>query len=163
VTILRAYLDTLRRGPALSASTALLADHQIEELITHIFDPASDLARGSPNGGVKAAHLNAALAHIAARLASPRLNGATVALQIGVSERYLQRLMEERGTSLSEHIREERLKFARRLLQDPRRAARRISEIAGEAGFNDLSYFNRVFLRRFGMTPSEARRSHPGA
>jgi AraC-like DNA-binding protein len=159
VTILRSYLDTLRRGPALSASTALLADHQIEELVAHIFDPAGDLARGGPNGGVKAARLNAAFACVAARLTSPHLNAASVARRIGVSERYLQRLMEEQGTSLSAHIREERLQLARRLLQDPRRAHRRISEIAGEAGFNDLSYFNRMFLRRFGMTPREARGS----
>ena len=158
LTILRAYLDSLRRGPAPSVSTAVLAERQIEELVAHIFDPASDLARSALHGGVKAARLNAALADVASRLASPRLTAESVARRIGVSERYLQRLMEERGTSLSAHIREERLKLALRLLEDPRRAARRISEIAGEAGFNDLSYFNRSFLRRFDMTPSEARR-----
>jgi AraC-like DNA-binding protein len=34
---------------------------------------------------------------------------------------------------------------------------RRISEIAFDCGFNDLSYFNRCFRRRFGLTPSAAR------
>jgi hypothetical protein len=32
-------------------------------------------------------------------------------------------------------------------------------------GFNDLSYFNRIFRRRYGMTPSDAReeaRKHGG-
>ena len=34
---------------------------------------------------------------------------------------------------------------------------RRISDIALDCGFNDLSYFNRCFRRRFGLTPSSAR------
>jgi AraC-like DNA-binding protein len=33
----------------------------------------------------------------------------------------------------------------------------RISDIAFDCGFNDLSYFNRCFRRRFGLTPSAAR------
>jgi len=35
--------------------------------------------------------------------------------------------------------------------------ARRISDIAYDAGFGDLSYFNRVFRRRYDATPSEIR------
>ena len=31
--------------------------------------------------------------------------------------------------------------------------------MAGEAGFNDLSHFNRAFRRRFGVTPSDVRRA----
>ncbi len=142
LAILKAYLAALAREPSLSASTALLVEHQIGELLAHIFDPSGDLARAEASGGVKAARLTAALADVAARLTSPRLDGAGVARRIGVSERYLRRLMEEQGVSLGAHIREERLKLARRLLEDPRRGGRRISEIADEAGFNDLSYFN---------------------
>jgi AraC-like DNA-binding protein len=33
----------------------------------------------------------------------------------------------------------------------------RISDIAFDCGFNDLSYFNRCFRRRFGLTPTAAR------
>jgi AraC-like DNA-binding protein len=29
--------------------------------------------------------------------------------------------------------------------------------IGADCGFNDLSYFNRCFRRRFGLTPSAAR------
>jgi AraC-like DNA-binding protein len=43
------------------------------------------------------------------------------------------------------------------MLRDLRHADRTISTIAFNVGFNDLSYFNRTFRRRFGMTPSEAR------
>ena len=37
------------------------------------------------------------------------------------------------------------------------RADGRISDIAFACGFNDLSYFNRCFRRRFGLTPTAAR------
>jgi AraC-like DNA-binding protein len=35
-------------------------------------------------------------------------------------------------------------------------AERRISDIAFACRFNDLSYFNRCFRRRFGLTPTAA-------
>jgi AraC-like DNA-binding protein len=34
---------------------------------------------------------------------------------------------------------------------------RKIADIAAEAGFTDLSYFNRAFRRRYGETPSDLR------
>jgi AraC-like DNA-binding protein len=36
----------------------------------------------------------------------------------------------------------------------------RVSDIAFDCGFNDLSYFNRCFRRRFGLTPTAARGSN---
>jgi AraC-like DNA-binding protein len=45
------------------------------------------------------------------------------------------------------------------MLASPRFDHLRIGEIAYEVGFNDLSYFNRLFRRHFGMSPSEARQS----
>ncbi len=43
------------------------------------------------------------------------------------------------------------------LLCDPKWRHRKIADIAAEAGFNDLSYFNRAFRRRYGATPSDLR------
>ena len=74
-----------------------------------------------------------------------------------MSVRYLHRLLEDSGRTFSEHLLERRLDRAHRLLRDPRLAYRKISEIALEAGFADLSHFNRSFRRRFGETPSQAR------
>lgn len=44
------------------------------------------------------------------------------------------------------------------MLSDARFADRGISAVAYDVGFSDLSYFNRVFRRRFGATPSDVRR-----
>lgn len=49
----------------------------------------------------------------------------------------------------------QRLARAHRMLGDPRHARRSITAIAYEAGFNDLSYFNRAFRRRYDATPSD--------
>jgi AraC-like DNA-binding protein len=43
------------------------------------------------------------------------------------------------------------------MLTDPRFADRSIASVAFDARFGDVSYFNRSFRRRFGVTPSEIR------
>ena len=66
-------------------------------------------------------------------------------------------LFESEGTSFTDFIREERLQRARSKLLSSRFDHLRISEIAYEVGFNDLSYFNRAFRRRFGQSPGQLR------
>jgi len=44
------------------------------------------------------------------------------------------------------------------MLTDRRYDRLGITEIAYEAGFSDLSYFNRTFRRAHGATPSDIRR-----
>ena len=61
----------------------------------------------------------------------------------------------EAGASFTMRLNELRLRKAAELLA--RRGERRIADIAFACGFNDLSYFNRCFRRRFGLTPSAAR------
>ena len=56
----------------------------------------------------------------------------------------------------------QRLARTQRMLIDPRLAGRAITAIAFDAGFGDLSHFNRTFRRRFGMTPSEVRAATRG-
>ena len=74
-----------------------------------------------------------------------------------VSPRYLQMLFDAEGTTFSEFVLEQRLARIHRLLTDPRLDKLPIGVIALDAGFGDLSYFNRVFRRRYGATPSEIR------
>ena len=71
--------------------------------------------------------------------------------------RYVRRLFEEEGTTFTEFVLSRRLARAHRMLIRPRAAALKISIIAAEAGFNNLSYFNEVFRRRYGTTPSDVR------
>jgi AraC-like DNA-binding protein len=66
-------------------------------------------------------------------------------------------LLEETGKTFSEFVLEQRLNRTMRLLADSRRSRQTILAVALEAGFTDLSHFNRSFRRRFGDTPSGAR------
>jgi AraC-like DNA-binding protein len=106
-------------------------------------------------GSVRAARLKAALDRIAACFQNPELSVAAVAHGQGISPRYLQRLLETSGTSFTARVAELRLQRALALLSEA--PARRISDIALEAGFSDISHFNRLFRARFGDTPSAVR------
>jgi AraC-like DNA-binding protein len=75
----------------------------------------------------------------------------------GISPRYIRRLFEVDGTTLTAFVLEERLRMARKLLLSPRQPFRPIRDIAEEVGFTDISYFNRCFRMKFGMTPTEYR------
>jgi len=74
-----------------------------------------------------------------------------------VTPRYLQRLFESEGTTFSEYVTGQRLAQAYRMLSDPRFLDRTITRIAFDVGFGNLSYFNRLFRRRYGATPSDVR------
>ena len=71
--------------------------------------------------------------------------------------RYVQMLFETEDTTFSAFVLGQRLACAYRMLIDPRLADWTISAVAFNAGFEDLSYFNRTFRRHFAATPSELR------
>ena len=131
----------------------------------HVADLVASLlgCRGRPEGveegGRRSARLRAALDIIGRAAADLALDPAGVAARLGVSVRYLHRLLQDSGRTFSEHLLAARLDRALRLLRDPRLGDRKISDIALEAGFSDLSHFNRSFRRRYGDTPSAARRT----
>lgn len=145
--------DSAALGPAL----ATLADCQMRELIAHLFDPAGELARAAPSGGVKAARLRAVIAGIEQHLTNPQLSAAWLGARLGVSDRYVQHLLVESDLSFSELVRRKRIELARRLLEQPTVKPRRIVDVAYEVGFGDLSNFNRAFRARFGCTPSDVQ------
>lgn len=59
------------------------------------------------------------------------------------------------GTSFIEYLNEYRLTMASRLLISSESS---ILAIAEEVGYENLSYFNRTFKKRFGMTPRDYRK-----
>lgn len=99
-------------------------------------------------------------ADIRARLNDPALNLTTVAERVRIAPRTLQTWFQERGTSFTSYVLEQRLLLAERQLDLPA-ANVTITEIAYAVGFSDLSHFSRCFRRRFGMTPSDRRGAAP--
>ena len=115
-------------------------------------------ARHGALNTVAAARLAAALADINRSFTEPGLTLAAVALRQGVSPRYLQRLFEQSGMPFTARVNELRLQRAFiMLLSKQHNRGRPISEIAWQAGFSNVSHFNRLFRKRFGDTPSGIR------
>src|SRR5262249_1363567 len=158
-------LNLLRRYLRLIAQESALATADLQRAAaTHVYDLAAlalgttaDGAERARTRGVRAARLEAIKADITAHLDEANLSIATVATRNGVTLRYLQKLFETDGTSFSEFVVGRRLANAYRMLTNPFQSHRAISNIAYDVGFNDLSYFNRAFRRRYGSTPSEVR------
>jgi AraC-like DNA-binding protein len=94
-----------------------------------------------------------------AHLVHHDLSAGAVAKRQKISDSYIRKLFEAEGTSFSQFVLDRRLERARRMLANPRWAARSIAWIAVEVGFGDLSYFNRTFKRCYGATPSDVRSS----
>ncbi|WP_454628120.1 helix-turn-helix domain-containing protein [Bradyrhizobium cenepequi] len=105
---------------------------------------------------IAAARLKSAIAFIRAHFANPDLSIAAVAERQGISPRYLQALLEQSGASFTERVNELRLRRALALLT--RFPGQPVSAIAAQAGFSNVSHFNRLFRLRFGDTPSGMRR-----
>lgn len=142
-----------------------LASPEVRNLVVaHIHDlvaltigatlESAEIARGR---GVRAARLRAAKLDIMENLNHHDLSISAVAARHGITPRYVRMLFETEGTNFSDFVLRQRLDRAHRMLADPRFSARTISSIALEAGFNDLSYFNRTFRRTYGATPSDVR------
>ena len=118
---------------------------------------AGEIANGH-GGGVRAARLRAIKDDVSSRLEREvRLDD--VAARHGVSARYVRMLFAGEGASFTEFVRDQRLERAHRTLCSPRFVHLSIATIAFDVGFNDVSYFNRSFRRRFGQSPREVRES----
>jgi AraC-like DNA-binding protein len=147
----------LRRHEPTSPQLCQLFTTHVHELIALALGATRDVAAVGEGRGLRAARLDAVKADIAARADDPRLSVVDVAARQGVTPRYVQMLFERDGTTFSEYVAERRLAWAYQVLTDPCRFDRTITTIAFEVGFANLSYFNRLFRRRYGASPSDVR------
>ncbi len=150
---------------ASALDTEALLSPELQQLaVTHVYDllalalgATRDAAAVAAGRGVRAARLRAAKAFIMQHFCRHDLSAATVAAHLDVTPRYVHMLFESEDASLSEFVLAQRLARAHQMLTDPRCVGRAISAIAFDAGFSDLSHFNRTFRRRYGATPSDVR------
>ncbi len=138
-----------------------LAVTHVTDLVALALGATRDAAVVASGRGMRAARLKAVKADIAAHLTTRDLSVTAVALRQRVTPRYIHMLFEGEGTTFSQFVLAERLAHARRLLVDPGHAHQSIGAIAYASGFGDLSHFNHAFRRRYGTTPSDARRERP--
>jgi AraC-like DNA-binding protein len=134
----------------------LVATH-MQDLIAMCIGATRDGAALAEERGMAAARLAAIKSDIIEHIGQEELTVEAVAKRQRTTPRTIQRLFEREGSTFSAFKQEQQLVRASRMLRDQRYASWTIAAIALAAGFGDLSYFHRVFVRRFGKTPSDMR------
>lgn len=156
--LLAAYAKTLLSEElSVSQEEAVVFATHIRDLAGLILGARGEAAEVARARGLKGALLASVKTDIAHHISNPALSLDWLAKRHGIGLRQIQNMFYGENTSFSEYVLETRLEHARRQLIDPAQARRTIVSIAFSAGFGDLSWFNRVFRRRFGMSPSQMR------
>jgi AraC-like DNA-binding protein len=159
--LLASYIELIRaEGPASDPVLSRRVSDHLIDLLALALEPTKD-ALVKASSAVRNARLAAIRADILTNLSQVRLSAKTLARRHGLTDRYIHLLFEETGETFGQFVLEERLKRAFHLLADPS-CGKRITDIASDVGFGDLSTFNRAFRRRFGDTPSGTRRNQWG-
>jgi AraC-like DNA-binding protein len=160
---LRRYLEILpiqhdaEQGRDLFAHIATT----LTDLVALALGAGRDAAATAKTRGLRSARQHEILREIGARFTDPDFSAQDLARQMSVTDRYVQDLLHECGSSFGERVLELRLQRARAMVEDCRYDRLRIGEIANASGFNTIPYFNRSFRRRFGATPTQFRGRRP--
>ncbi|MDQ1033122.1 AraC-like DNA-binding protein [Streptomyces umbrinus] len=88
-------------------------------------------------------------------LAHPGLSPESIARAHGISTRYLHKLFEDEGMTVSRWILRRRLEECRRELDRRGPRTPTVSSVARGWGFTRLPHFSRVFRAAYGMSPRE--------
>lgn len=96
---------------------------------------------------------------ISKRLGQADLEVNSIAAEIGLSSRTLQRRLAEEGTSLRDLVRRHRSRIVDRLLKDPKT---KMTVIAHDVGYADATTFSRAFKNWSGATPRDRRVARVG-
>ncbi|MET8751033.1 helix-turn-helix domain-containing protein [Streptomyces sp. NPDC004667] len=93
-------------------------------------------------------------AYIEEHLMDPDLSPESIARAHHISVRYLQKLFQNDGSTVSQWVRERRLDFCRLELGRSNRRTT-MAALAHRWGFSSPSHFSRTFRGAYGMSPSE--------
>lgn len=136
------------------AVSGLVLGRHLIELLALSLDRNAEVHHGAASS-VRAAHLRRAEDVVLRNLANPDLTPDAIADACGISKRYLHELFADRNYTVSQFIREQRLRAARDALQMPDPGP--LSDVAYRFGFADQAQFSRLFKAMFGQTPSGYR------
>lgn len=112
---------------------------------------------GNSAAAVRAANIHRICQTIETCLGDPKLNPRRIAVEHGVSLRYLQKLFNLSGQTFSGYVRRRRLDRCRSDLTSPLYAHLSITEICYRWGFNTSAHFSRAFRKQFGISPRDYR------
>ncbi|MFC9557514.1 helix-turn-helix domain-containing protein [Rhodococcus sp. NPDC056960] len=94
---------------------------------------------------------------IESHLSDPQLDSAAIAAAHHVSVRYLQKIFESEGTTVSRWIRRRRLERCRHDLIDPAHSHLPVAAIGARWGLPDPTHFSRLFKTQYATSPGAFR------
>jgi AraC-like DNA-binding protein len=151
--------DDLPRLREAYFQTRVVSDDQFQAMLQLLMLFAQNLA-GSANHCLLASHpaeaapVTQAKEWMRAHLGDP-LTMRAMAQRLHLSPCYFCRLFRNNtGLRFTDYVCRARVEHAKRLLL---RCSVRIADVAMECGFGDVSYFNRIFKKCVGVTPTEYR------
>ncbi|MEU8959543.1 helix-turn-helix domain-containing protein [Streptomyces sp. NPDC048518] len=131
--------------------------HTLVDLVGHLAAQHLDRERELPPESRRRTLLLRVQSHIRRHLRDPALNPESIAAAHHISTRYLHRLFQEQGLTVSSWIRQLRLERCRRALAHPALASVPVGAIAARWGFTQPAVFTRAFRAAYGVTPSDVR------
>lgn len=135
-----------------SADFLSMAKAKATVLENHIHHLLEDAPRESNDPDPLIAHI----CDLLTENLSDRISIKELAVSLGYHEKYLGTLFKKKtGKSAHAYLNEQRLLKAESLLRNTRLS---VIEIAAQTGFDNVSYFNRLFRARNGSTPTEYRK-----
>lgn len=152
-SMLLAYLTEL------SNENSPLSDADMAPVVENIANLLNIVAthNGVADCNSKELRRQALLRLIRRHACDPELSLEFVADKLHVSRRLVQQMLKDNATSFTDFLTQERLQLAADKLAPGSDLL--VSQVAYASGFSDVSHFNHVFKRRYGMSPTEYRRS----
>ncbi|MTI64480.1 helix-turn-helix domain-containing protein [Methylophaga sp.] len=147
--------STVAQLPKLSHSAfQSLSDPVLDSFSLSIRETAGQRVHLSRSQGATLWRLKQFISH---NLADSELDASKIAAAVGLSLRYINKLFEQEQTSLMRFVTQQRLARCRHYLASCLHAHLSITEIAMQAGFNNMAHFSRVFRQHYGMSPRAYR------
>ncbi|WP_370267339.1 helix-turn-helix domain-containing protein [Nioella sp.] len=146
----------IRQLYELSASAGSPLDRRIGATILDIVAATLDTEIGNHAGDARTERrLSEVKDFILTRIGDPDLDIDAIAQARSMAPRTLYRLFARDATTPIQWLWDQRLKTAYRLLSEAR--AERITDIALQCGFKDVSHFSKAFRATYGVPPSSLR------
>lgn len=157
-----AFASALAEGPEDAGPVSdIVAARVLENLVVAVYGDAHEEA--DPRLEERRRVRRAAIDLIDERFSDVLLTPAAIATGVGVSLRHLQRCFEGSGTTIATEISNRRTENATMLLAAPASRELTVNEVARRSGFSSAFELRSRVRARFGVPPSELRRSGPSA
>lgn len=152
--LVTSYVESLHaNGCDLVEATELVNDQLVELLVQAVREQTRGHARECPVERL----LAAVRSLINDEIANPALSSKLICHRLEISRSKLFEVLARGGTSLSECIRQERLRRVCDDLKDPRLGALTVADIARRWGYDDPASFGRAFKKAYGTPPGTFR------